>query len=169
MYDLVDRPVSILPEGSRFLLWAMRAWLTVFGQGECPPARLAPPFLKMSAIEALPHFHIAMGTLNCAGREAIHFHCPHRGEISDCEAVLLRLWSDMADGDECAAIAVIEMLVRDDAAPHLFSALRAALPGLKAAGLTPVIAPLTGYTPPAMRNAPRWCLPARRGTGRTRR
>ena len=169
MYDLVDRPVSILPEGSRFILWAMRAWVTVQGRGDCPPAKLSPAFLKMSAIEALPHFHIAMSTLNCAGRDAVHFHCPHRGEIGDSEAVLLRLWSDMANGDECAAIKVVEMLVRNDAVTRFFSAVRAALPGWETAGLTPIIVPLTGREPPAMLNAPRWRPPAGRGAGRTGR
>lgn len=143
MYNLVDRPLSILPEGSRFLLWAMRAWVVVQGRGECPPARLAPAFLKMSAIEALPHFHICMSTLNGAGREVVNFNCPHRDQISDSEAVLLRLWSDMAAGDECAAIAVIEMLVRDDAVTCFFSALRAALSGMEVAGLVPVISSFT--------------------------
>ena len=166
MYDLVDRPVSILPEGSRFLLWAMRAWVTVQGRGDCPPATLSPAFLKMSAIEALPHFHIAMSTLNHAGREAIHFHCLHRGQIGDSEAVLLRLWSDMAAGDECAAIAVIEMLVRADAVTGFFSAIRSAVPGLEAAGLTPIIIPFSGREPPAMLSAPRWQPPAGRGAGR---
>lgn len=167
MYDLVDRPVSILPEGSRFLLWAMRAWVTVQGRGDCPPAKLGAAFLKMSAIEALPHFHIAMSTLNCAGREAIHFHCPHRGEISDDEAVLLRLWSDMADGDECAAIKVMELLVRDEMVTRFFSALRATLPGLETAGLTVIIAP--GRESPATLNAPHRVPPSRRGAGRTGR
>jgi hypothetical protein len=167
MYDLVDRPITILSDGSRFLLWAMRAWVAVQGKGECPPAKLAAAFLKMSAIEALPHFHIAMSTLDQAGRETIHLHCPHRGQIGDDEAILLRLWSDMAAGDECAAIAVIEMLVQADAAAGYFSAVRAALPGLEAAGLSPVIMARSGRELPALLNAPRWC--GRRGHRRTGR
>ena len=167
MYDLVDRPVSILPEGSRFLLWAMRAWVAVQNKGECPPAKLAPAFLKMSAIEALPHVHIAMSTLDQAALGAIRFHCPHRGQIGDDEAILLRLWSDMAAGDECAAIAVIEMLVQADAATGYFSAVRAALPGLETAGLSPVIQSSSGREPPALLNAPRSCV--RRGHRRTGR
>lgn len=168
MYDLVDRPVSILPEGSRFLLWAMRAWLTVQAKGDCPPAKLAPAFLKMSAIEALPHFHIAMSTLNQAGREPIQFHCLHRGEISDSEAVLLRLWSDMAAGDECAAIAVIEMLVQADAATRFFSAVRGALPGLHAAGLKIHIGSLAEREAPGRLNAPRWPQRGGRDAGQAR-
>lgn len=165
MYDLVDRPVSILPEGSRFLLWAMRAWVTVQGRGDCPPAQLAPAFLKISAIEALPHFHIAMCTLNQAGREAIHFHCQHRGQIGDSEAVLLHLWSDMAKGHEGAAIAVMEMLVRDNAATHLFSAVRAAVPGFKAAGLSPITEPSARCNSPTMHRSPRQDPPAARRAG----
>jgi hypothetical protein len=169
MYDLVDRPITILSDGSRFLLWAMRAWVAVQSKGECPPAKLAPAFLKMSAIEALPHFHIAMSTLDQAGRETIHLHCPHRGQIGDDEAILLRLWSDMAAGDECAAIAVIEMLVQADAAAGYFSAVRAALSGLEAGGLSPVIPSCSGRNPPAMLNAPRRGFSARQGERRTER
>lgn len=139
MYNLLDRPVSILPEGSRFLLWAMRAWVTVRRKGACPPAGLAPAFLKMSAIDALPHFHIVMSTLSCDAREELDFHCLHNHTINETEAVLLRLWSDMAAGDECAAIAVIEMLLKDEAVTAFFSATRAALHGLSGAGLTPLV------------------------------
>jgi hypothetical protein len=80
---------------------------------------------------------------------------------------LLRLWSDMAAGDECAAIAVIEMLVQADAATGYFSAVRAALPGLEAAGLSPAIMARSGREPPALLGAPRRCV--RRGRWRTGR
>lgn len=139
MYDLVDRPVSILPEGSRFLLWAMRGWVTVRGRGSCPPAQLAPAFLKMGAIEALPHFHIAMSALNCDGREVLNFHCIHQPQISESEAVLLRLWSGMAAGEERTALRVIELMVQPEAVSPVYSAICAALPGLRMAGLDPII------------------------------
>ena len=138
MYDLVDRPISILPEGNRFLLWAMRAWVVLKGRGDCPPTHLAAAFLKASAIDALPHVHIAMTLLNEGGREALNFHCIHRNTISDGEAVLLRLWGDMAAGNDRAVIAVAELLVTQEWVTPLFSAMQAALPGLDAAGLVPV-------------------------------
>lgn len=142
MYDLVDRSISVLPEGSRFLLWAMRAWVASRGNNACPPARLGPAFLKMSAIDALPHFHIAMSALNIDAKEVLHFHCMHRPEIGESEAVLLRLWSDLAAGEEGRTIRLLELMVKEEAVTTIFSAMRAALPGLQAAGLAPVIAPV---------------------------
>ncbi|MBB4640506.1 hypothetical protein [Rhizorhapis suberifaciens] len=139
MYNLIDRPVTSLPEGSRFLLWAMRAWVTVSRKGDCPPARLASAFLRMSAIEALPHLHIAMSALNYDGRALLEFHCLHRDQIGDDEAVLLHLWSDMAAGNESVAVAVIELLVKEEAVMPLFSAIKATIPGFQAADLNPQV------------------------------
>lgn len=138
MYDLVDRPISALSEGSRFLLWAMRAWVSSRDCNACPPAQLAPAFLRMGAIEALPHFHIAMSALNADAR-LLSFHCIHGPVISESEAVLLRLWSDMAAAEEKRAIKVLDLLLKNDAVTGMFSAMRAALPGLHIAGLTPLI------------------------------
>lgn len=139
MYDLIDRPISVLPEGSRFLLWAMRGWVATRERNGCPPAKLAPAFLKMAAIEALPHFHIAMSALNSDARELLNFHCIHRQDISESEAVLLQLWSDMAEGQEEGALRVLELLLKPEAVTNMFSAIRAALPGLEAANLAPLI------------------------------
>ncbi|MCF8710029.1 hypothetical protein [Rhizorhapis sp. SPR117] len=139
MYDLVDRSVSILPAGSRFLLWAMRGWVSACGRGDCPPGQLAPAFIKSGTIETLSHFHITMCLLNCNGRQILNFHCVHQPQISESEAVLLRLWSEIAAGNERAALPIIELLVEMDAAASVFSAMRAVIPGLSMAGLDPVI------------------------------
>lgn len=139
MYDLVDRPVSALPEGSRFLLWAMRAWVATRARNACPPAQLAPAFLKMGVIEALPHFHLSMSALNGDAREMLSFHCLHAPGISESEAVLLRLWSDMAAGEERRAIKVMDLLLKGEAVTKLFSSMHAALPGLRAGDLSPEI------------------------------
>lgn len=144
MYDLIDRPISVLAEGSRFLLWGMRAWVSARQRNACPPATLAAAFLKMGAIEALPHFHMTMSALNSDARQLLNFHCIHRREISESEAVLLQLWSDMAAGKEERAIKVMELLLEAHAVTNMFSAVRAALPGLKMGGL----APLIGHTYP---------------------
>lgn len=139
MYDLVDRPIGVLPEGSRFLLWAMRAWVSTRERNACPPAKLGPAFLKVAAIDALPHFHMAMSALSSDSRAVLNFNCIHRPEISDSEAVLLHLWSDMAAGDEDRAVQVMDLLLKPEAVTNMFSAMRAALPGLNMAGLEPLI------------------------------
>src|SRR3546814_6977594 len=37
LYDLVDRPISMLPTGSLFLLRAMRGWALACRARACPP------------------------------------------------------------------------------------------------------------------------------------
>ena len=140
MYDLVDRPVSVLPVGSRYVLWAMRGWVAALAKGACPPAKLAPAFLKMAVIEALPHFHVAMSALNGDAREMLNFYCMHRPEISESEAVLLRLWNGVAAGQDANTLKLLELLVKAEAVPVVFSAMRTAIPALRRAGLEPLIA-----------------------------
>src|SRR3546814_682987 len=50
------------------------------------------------------------------------------------------LWSDLANGNECAALRVMELLVKADAVSPVFSAMRATVLGLNMAGLAPLIA-----------------------------
>src|SRR3546814_21130154 len=68
LYDLVDRPIAMLPTGSLFLLRAMRGWALACRARACPPGPLVTSFLKAGAIEALPPFHIAMAAPNKNGR-----------------------------------------------------------------------------------------------------
>ncbi|HEY9581154.1 MAG TPA: hypothetical protein VIR65_14970 [Rhizorhapis sp.] len=140
MYDLVDRPIAMLPTGSLFLLRAMRGWALACRARACPPGPLVTSFLKAGAIEALPHFHIAMAALNSDALGTLHFNCIHKPVISDGEAILLQLWSDLANGNECAALRVMELLVKADAVSPVFSAMRATVLGLNMAGLAPLIA-----------------------------
>src|SRR3546814_12683293 len=57
-----------------------------------------------------------------------------------CSSDLLQLWSDLANGNECAALRVMELLVKADAVSPVFSAMRATVLGLNMAGLAPLIA-----------------------------
>src|SRR3546814_8813655 len=68
MYAFVDRPVESLCNGGRFLLWAMRAWVSAAERGRCPPRMLHRGFAAVNAAGALPDFHIAMALL---GGEAV--------------------------------------------------------------------------------------------------
>src|SRR3546814_15230891 len=87
LYDLVDRPIAMLPTGSLFLLRAMRGWALACRARACPPGPLVTSFLKAGAIEALPHFHIAMAALNSAALGTLHFNCIHKPVISDGERI----------------------------------------------------------------------------------
>ena len=60
MYDFLDRRVAHLDEGGRFLVWSMRVWVKVMGEGRCPFTVIAPAFARWKMIGGLPHFHRAM-------------------------------------------------------------------------------------------------------------
>src|SRR3546814_13386570 len=81
-----------------------------------------------------------MAALNSDALGTLHFNCIHKPVISDGEAILLQLWSDLANGNECAALRVMELLVKADAVSPVFSAMRATVLGLNMAGLAPLIA-----------------------------
>src|SRR3546814_8018631 len=71
MYAFVDRPVESLCNGGRFLLWAMRAWVSAAERGRCPPQMLHRGFAAVNAAGALPDFHIAMALLGGEGVETL--------------------------------------------------------------------------------------------------
>ena len=137
MYELIDRPVETLSEGSRFLLWAARAWTDSLGRGHCPPGALAGVFLRAGAIDALPDFHRLLTAFNREGRIVLSLAPVRCGRISEDEAILLALWAD-AEREPLRARATLELLVEDDAVPAAFEALLVAVQRLHAAGLAPI-------------------------------
>src|SRR3546814_18989601 len=103
---LVSRPIAMLPPGSLFLLRAMRVWALACRARACPPGPLVTSFLKAGAIEALPHFHIAMAALNSDALGTLHFNCIHKPVISDGEAILLNsgaIWPMATNARRCAS------------------------------------------------------------------
>src|SRR3546814_1817374 len=88
LYDLVDRPIAMLPTGSLFLLRAMRGWALACRARACPPGPLVTSFLKAGAIEALPHFHIAMAALNSDALGTLHFNCRSEEHTSELQSLM---------------------------------------------------------------------------------
>ena len=131
MYAFIDRPVSNLCNGGRFLLWAMRGWVRAAAQGACPPAALHRGFAHVHALAALPDFHVALALLNADARETLALApiaCP---DIAEDEALLLALWRDAALD---RAGPMLARLVEAGTAPSVATALRAAADALAAAG-----------------------------------
>ncbi|MBV9840822.1 MAG: hypothetical protein JOY99_04665 [Sphingomonadaceae bacterium] len=137
MYELVDRPVERLSEGSRFLLWAMRAWTDSLGRRQCPPGALAGVFLRAGVIEALPDFHRLLTTFSREAKIVLGLAPMHCGRISEDEAILLSLWSD-AEREPLRAQATLELLIQTDAVPNAFQALLTTAQQLRGAGLPPL-------------------------------
>lgn len=134
MYAFIDRPISSLGRGSRFVLWAMRSWTRAVHSGTCPPGTLATAFLRHHAIDALPPFHRLMGELNLRARDRIalaELGCP---VVSEWEAMLLQLWVD-ARAEPFRARAMLDAVVEEEAVAPCFEALITAATRITAAGL----------------------------------
>lgn len=126
MYSFIDRPAIWLNNGSRFALWAMRAWVHALGAGHCPPAALAPAFARMGALPVLPDLHMAMALLNRDALDQLAFSpldCPRIGED---EAVLLGIWRDLAAGATDRARDTLRLMVDEDVVDLVNNALNEA-------------------------------------------
>src|SRR3546814_19957842 len=114
MYAFVDRPVESLCNGGRFLLWAMRAWVSAAERGRCPPQMLHRGFAAVNAAGALPDFHIAMALLGGEGVETLVLAPMPCLQLSEDEAILLGLWRDISLGSSVNASATLALLAEGD-------------------------------------------------------
>ncbi len=130
MYAFLDRRLDDLDDGARFLVWAMRRWVSAMGERQCPAATVAPAFATRGMIAALPRFHKMMAILNRDGLETFAFApltCPC---VSESEAILLGMFREAKFGRPKSFNALLAALVIDDAVAPLFdesSALSAML------------------------------------------
>ena len=111
MYDFVDRPVTSLDGGGRFLIWSMRSWVAALGQRECPAARLAPAFARWRMIGGLQPFHQAMLLLNRDALEPLRFCALPCNHVSEDEAILLALVGQLGGGKTLAARDTLALLI----------------------------------------------------------
>lgn len=139
MYAFIDRPVDSLDNSGRFLLWAMRGWTRVAGDGRCPPQALRRGFAATHAQHALPDFHVAMAMLTGEALAMMTMAPMPCRRIGEDEAILLGLWQRVAQGDEAGANATLALLVAPDAVGPVAHAMRAAVAGLTEAGFDPSI------------------------------
>lgn len=134
MYAFVDRPVERLCNGGRFLLWAMRAWVSAAERGQCPPQMLYRGFTAVEARAALPDFHIAMAMLAGDAVEMLALSPMPCLQISEDEAILLGLWRDFSLESTANAHATLALLAEEDSVGPIAKAMGAAVDRLVAAG-----------------------------------
>lgn len=137
MYAFVDRRLSDLDPGTRFLAWAMRNWVVDAGQRVCPAARVAGPFAACNLLSGLQPFLRLMTTLNRFGLETMHFCRPACPRLSEHEAILLSLACLAADGRTADVAAAVPLLVEEEAAGEALIALDALAKAMTAADLAP--------------------------------
>jgi hypothetical protein len=125
MYDFVDRPVTNLDQGGRFLVWSMRRWVNALRERQCPASAIGPAFAKWKMITGLQPFHRAMLTFNSRALETFRF-CPLPcNHVSEHEAIILSLVCSLRDSRPQAVRDTLALLVEEDSIGDMLEALSA--------------------------------------------
>ncbi|MGF7155777.1 hypothetical protein [Novosphingobium gossypii] len=137
MYKYVDRPLSTLDEGCRFLVWSMRAWVTAIAQKRCPAQLLAPAFARWRMIGGLQPFHRAMVLLNRDALDTLAF-CPMGcSHVSEHEAVILELITSLRDRGAVATRETLDLVVAEESVGDMLDTLSKIGAALAVAGIFP--------------------------------
>jgi hypothetical protein len=124
MYEFVDRRVTGLGLGGRFMIWAMRQWIETLGEGRCPCSGIGPTFQKWGMMAGFPHFHLMMEVLNRDATEQLRF-AP----------------VDHDAADDARTQGTVSLIVRPQAVDPVTMALAGLAEALAAAGLLPTPVP----------------------------
>ncbi|MCB2076192.1 MAG: hypothetical protein KDE55_00680 [Novosphingobium sp.] len=150
MYEFIDRPVTDLDHGGRFLVWSMRMWVRTVGDRACPASRIAPAFAKWKMIAGLQPFNRTMILFNRDGLVQFGFCALPCNHVSEHEAILLSLVCALADRRPQDVRDTLAMLVDEDAIGDLIAALSELGRAMDAAGIFPV-RPMTAASQPHSR------------------
>lgn len=141
MYAFLDRPVTSLDHGGRFLVWSMRIWVKAMGESQCPVSAIAPAFAKWKMIGGLTHFHNAMLMFNRDALETFGFCTLECNHISEHEAIILSLVCGLCDSRPQAVTDTLALVIEEDRIGEMLGALSALGRSLDAAGIFPASAP----------------------------
>jgi hypothetical protein len=125
MYDFVDRRVTDLDHGGRFLIWSMRRWTGAMSEQRCPGGAIGGAFARWRMIAGLQPFLRMMALLNRHGLETFRF-CPLGcNRVAEHEAIVLSLVRGLHDAPGQALRDTLALLVEDDAIGDILAALSA--------------------------------------------
>lgn len=137
MYDFVDRPVTSLDPGARFLVWAMRAWVSAMGTRTCPATVLGQGFAQWRMIAGLQPFLRAMALFNRKGLETFHFCALGCNHVSEHEAIIISLLCSLRDDRPEVVADTLALLVEDDAIGEMIEALATLARAMEGATILP--------------------------------
>jgi len=137
MYDFLDRPVTTLDNGGRFLVWSMRIWVKTMGENQCPVSAIAPAFAKWRMIGGLAHFHKTMLMFNRDALEQFGFCALHCNHVSEHEAIILSLVCSLRDSRPQTVRDTLALLVEEDRIGDLLGALSELGRSMDDAGIFP--------------------------------
>lgn len=123
MYDFVDRPVTSLDHGGRFLVWSMRAWVKSMHDGRCPCTAIGPSFAKWNMIAGLSNFHKMMLIFNRFAMETFRFCSLNCNLVTEHEALILSVFQGTRMSRPDVVRATLELVVEEIALPDLVSVI----------------------------------------------
>lgn len=137
MYDFIDRPVTDLDNGGRFIVWAARSWVKAVGERRCPAHGIAPAFAKWNLLSGLQPFLAMMALFNRHGLQNFEFCGLQCNHVSEHEAIIVSLVCGLQDGDPVSVRHTLDLLVAEEAIGDLIAALDMLDKAMHAAGIRP--------------------------------
>lgn len=142
MYEFLDRPVTSLDPGGRFLVWSMRSWIKAMSERRCPRLALRVAFSRWRMAPALPPFLEMMALFNRHGKQNFGF-CPLMcNHISEHEAIIISLVCSLRDSGDARIRDTLSYLVEPDGRVELIRVLSALGQALERAEIFPSRSPL---------------------------
>ena len=137
MYEYLDRDITGLDIGARFLIRAIRNWRIAVENRGCPAAEVVSAFERHGVMDALPHFHLAMMILRRHGVQRLDFGDPASTMAHEGEALVIALVADMNRVTPVQARATVVLLVDRQWVGSLHVALAALAGRMSDAGFAP--------------------------------
>jgi hypothetical protein len=125
MYDFLDRPVTSLDRGGRFLIWSVRSWVKALSERQCPGSLLGGAFSRWNMIAGLQPFLRTMTLFNCSGLETFRFCALACNHVSEHEAIILSLVCALRDQPPERLRDTLALLVEEDRIGDILAALSA--------------------------------------------
>jgi hypothetical protein len=138
MYEFVDRPVTSLDHGGRFLVWSMRSWVKAMGERTCPAGAIAPAFGQWRMLPGLQPFLRMMALFNRNGLENFQFCALPCNHISEHEAIIVAMLCGLRDSRPDAARDTLAFLVEEEAIGDTLAALADLGRAMDSAAIYPV-------------------------------
>jgi hypothetical protein len=137
LYDFLDRPVTSLDRGGRFLIWSARSWVEAVDERTCPVSSIAHTFGNWNMLAGLRPFLRMMALFNRHGLESFQF-CPLQcNHVSEHEAIIISMACAMRDAPPNVVRETIELLVEEEAVGDTLIALWQLDQAMAAAGIQP--------------------------------
>lgn len=137
MYDYLDRPVTSLDHGGRFLIWSTRSWVKAMAEKVCPASVIAPAFSRWNMLGGLQPFLRMMILFNRHGLENFQFCALQCNHVSEHEALIIILVRGSRETSPYQFRETLGLVVEDEAVADLILMLSRFSRAMDAAGICP--------------------------------